>query len=391
MTAPPQPADSARVIHLGAKKRAVAALLGTVAMLLRGSRAVFKRPSLRRVLILEPFGMGDIISYQPLIQSLRENGYEVRVCAREEWRGLYPEVERWIPSRIPWSSYEEGKKYGLARYYSPEFRAFWRELRHAGDGVVGLDTRGDIRSVLALYRAGCREVLTLSSYLGCDLRVLRAAARSVAFDHSLRRWELNVSFLEKLGLPARSQPPRFPHLVRSRPALAERRLGIVPIAPWKGKWWGRARWNEFIATAAKARWSVAGLCGPRQTADAAAEIGESISILECASVESWAAELQKFSAVISVDTGPMHLADALEVPTIALFGQGLLPLWSPSGRQSRVVSHQDDPDFRVCHAIDENTPLGQEFMRRIQPAEVIEALAQIEAQASKTPGFSGGD
>jgi ADP-heptose:LPS heptosyltransferase len=377
MSVPPQHAGSDRVIHLGAKKRAAGVLLGMIAMLLRASRMREASPT-RTVLILEPFGMGDMISYQPLIQILRENGYEVRICAREEWRLLYPEIQTWIPSRVPWSSYDEGKKYGLARYRSPEFQAFWRDLKAASDGVIGLDTRGDIRSVLFLYRAGCREVITLSNYLGSDLRNLTAAAKQVSFQPSLRRWQMNLLFLEPLGLKARAQPPQFPHLQRERPALTQRRLGLVPIAPWKGKLWGRARWSEFIANAAKTGWTVAALCGPGQTPSVAGEMGDRVSIIQCASIASWAEELQKFSAVVAVDTGPMHLADALGVPTIALFGQGLLPLWAPSGPRSRVVSHQDVPDFQVCHPVEENTHLGRECMLRIQPEEVLQALTDIQ-------------
>jgi hypothetical protein len=124
---------------LGAKKRAAGVCLGVLAIMLRGlcaSRQPLKSaPPLRRVLILEPFGMGDMISYQPLIHALRQNGYEVRVCARAEWRALYPEVSCWVPSRIPWSSYDEGKKYGLRQYAGRGFRGFVGWTRAGTRGV----------------------------------------------------------------------------------------------------------------------------------------------------------------------------------------------------------------------------------------------------------------
>src|SRR5215207_5702245 len=119
---------SARVIRLGAKKRAAAFAMGLGATVLRAA-AAFRRFNPRSVLILEPFGMGDMISHQPLIQSLLENGYDVRVCARPEWRSLNPEIQRWVPARIPWSSYAEGTKYSVAEYLRREFREFLWQLR----------------------------------------------------------------------------------------------------------------------------------------------------------------------------------------------------------------------------------------------------------------------
>jgi ADP-heptose:LPS heptosyltransferase len=73
----------------------------------------------------------------------------------------------------------------------------------------------------------------------------------------------------------------------------------------------------------------------------------------------------------------MHLADALRVPVIALFGQGKLPLWSPSGPHSHVISHQNDPDFFLCHPIEENAEIGKKFMNRIEVAEVVERLTKV--------------
>jgi ADP-heptose:LPS heptosyltransferase len=368
---------SARVFHLGAKKRAAAFAMGLGATVLRAA-AASRRFNSRAVLILEPFGMGDMISYQPLIRALRANNCDVRICAKLEWRALYPEIGCWVPARIPWSSYAEGTKYSLAEYASPAFRGFMRQLRDAGRGCIGLDTRGDIRSIVLLYLAGCRQVLTLSNYLDSDLNNFPGAARRVRFCPDLRRWELNSSFLEPLQLQHKVGPPRFPHLSRPRVPISARELGVLPIAPWKGKWWDRQKWSELISSVTAKGWKVTGLCGPGQSKVAAHETAGAVQIVECGSIEHWAVELQKFSAIVTVDTGGMHLADALEVPVIALFGQGLLPLWGPSGPQSRVLSRQNDPDFVPCQQIEKNASKGREFMARIPVEEVVSALGELE-------------
>jgi ADP-heptose:LPS heptosyltransferase len=83
----------------------------------------------------------------------------------------------------------------------------------------------------------------------------------------------------------------------------------------------------------------------------------------------------------------MHLADALGIPVIALFGQGKLPLWAPSGQQSRIVTHQDDPDFFLCHPIEENTAFARQFMDRISVAEVLAAVEALSLPLSSPEGL----
>jgi ADP-heptose:LPS heptosyltransferase len=79
----------------------------------------------------------------------------------------------------------------------------------------------------------------------------------------------------------------------------------------------------------------------------------------------------------------MHLAEAIDIPVIALYGQGKLPLWAPSGPHSVVIAHQNDPDFFVCHPIDENTHLGQKFMDKITVEEVLAAAEKITCRSTR--------
>ena len=333
-------------------------------------------------MLLEPFGMGDAISLEPLVRELQRQGREVRICARAAWRELYPAalVKRWVDARIPWSSYDEQDKYSPAALLSPEFRAFRSALAEAARGTVGVDTRGDPRSVLLLHLAGCRSVLSLSHYLGSDFGNVRAAATHVEFADDLKRWELNLRFLGPLGLsaPAAIAAPRFQHLCLGSKANS-RTVGFVPIAPWEGKHWGAARWAALGDELRSAGLEPLGLCGPRQSAAARAELGGLVEVREQTSLAGWAQSFAGCAMVVAVDTGPMHLADALGVPTLAIFGQGKLPLWAPSGKLGRVIHHQQEDGFSLCHPIIENAALGRQWMDRITVEEVLEAVRKIPA------------
>ena len=364
-------------IPLGWKRWLGCTALGWASATCRGMRPRREKDAVAPIFILEPYGMGDVISLEPLVRELRRQDREVRLGANAAWHELFPDHTnmRWVNTRIPWTSYDDGRKYGLREFFSDEFRRCRAELRGACNGAIGLDTRGDPRSVMLLWRAGCREVYSLSHYLGSNFRNVRSAAQAVEFVEDIHRWQMNLRFLAPLGLSTTPgiAPPEFPHLAPKR-TVTPKRLGFIPIAPWTGKSWGRGKWQELQLQLVARGFETVGLCGPQQTAAAQLELGTSVPVQECTALAAWAQELTACRLVVSVDTGPMHLADALRVPTLALFGQGKLPLWSPNGPRSAVIHHQEAPDFKLCHPVEENAWRGRIAMERISVAEVADAV-----------------
>ena len=80
-----------------------------------------------------------------------------------------------------------------------------------------------------------------------------------------------------------------------------------------------------------------------------ANFGGKLTILQTAKV------LSQLDLLITTDTGPMHVADMLDVPLIALFGSGLPSKNAPRGRNSSVlisgrecVPCQDSAAFYNC-------------------------------------------
>lgn len=370
-----------QIIHLSFKKRLLAAGLGIVAGLLRGGMRLFRPPvRARSVLVLEPFGLGDVISHEPLVRLLRANNFEVTFCGAPPWRELLPEVA-WVDSEIAWGRHASGEKYPLRAYTGVKFRDFLRTLRAIARGAVGIDTRGDIRSVILLHLAGCRRVLSLSHYLGTDLKVPRTAAETVAASPALRRWESNLCFAAALGLDARgTHGPRLTHLIERPPASSKVRVAVVPVAPWRGKWWPAENWRALVPALAQRGLECVALCGPGQREAAGEILQNQLPVVQCDSVSAWAKQLQQLAFTITLDSGPMHLMDALGRPFVALFGQGSLPLWAPTHPDSMLVTHQGDADFKVLPPTEANTASGEEFMRRITVGEVLQAVDSLIAK-----------
>jgi ADP-heptose:LPS heptosyltransferase len=381
--------DDARrsLINIGILKRLMAGALGVVASFLRIWNRLTQRPNhdqINNVVLLEPFGMGDVISYEPLLRVLRRHGKHVTLCARSEWHPLFPDAT-WLDCHAAWGQHLPGEKYRFRAYFNPAFRKFLADLRSHCRGGIGIDTRGDIRNIILLYLAGCSRVISVSNYLGSNLRVPRIAATIVSAPQNLRRWELNLRCAEPLGIATSgTSAPEFPHLRATVPPLPSR-VGIMVTAPWAGKFWPQERWAEVVTRLRTDGFEVVALCGPGQTALARQQAGVDLPILENDSIQQYAANLQSCSLVITLDSGPMHLADALGVPVVALFGVGSLPLWAPSNPRSCVVTHRTSPDFRVALASEENTELGRAAMNRITVADVLKAVENVQRKEPISP------
>ncbi len=371
--------SDSRLIDLGWKKRVLTLLLGCVIAPLRLVNTIFvRRKIVDSFLILEPFGLGDVISLQPMVHALSRKG-DVTIFGKASWRSLYPRIE-WMNAEIPWSSYDPKHKYGWRQYLSRDFLSFISNSRKLAKGSIGIDSRGDIRSVLLLYLVGCKRVFTLSHYLGSNLKNPGWVGRIVPFRADMRRWENNFQFASWFIPDAvMSSGPRFEELLQAgNKEFTNKVVGFVPVAPWEGKLWGPDKWRALAEHMRCQGWEVRVLCGPGQSQSAAREAGENeITPVECRSIGDWVAQLGQLNALVSLDSGPMHLADALGVPVIALFGQGTLPLWAPSGVNSRVVSHQSDQDFRQCIPIPANAEFARRFMKRITVEEVLAALREV--------------
>lgn len=336
--------------------------------------------SYKRALIVEPFGMGDVISLEPLVTVLTNSGWKVVICARETWRPLLDDGKgqiEWIDCRFPWSGYASKSKYGISKLAG--LRQTIRQIKACGEGAVGIDPRGDARSLFVMRLAKVRNLYSVNRYLGYDAQNWKSSAKLVSFDISLKRWQANLLLATELGLKDEAldaHRPRLSHLSEVSKANSGP-IGFICASPWAGKDWPPGRWRQLAERLTEINYDLVGLCGPGQAEETTRSLGHQIAIQECNSIEDWARTLQSCRLIVSIDTGPMHMADALGVPVIALYSTAFLPLWAPSMKHSRWICKRRPEEICYCHPIEQAVTFARELMARITVDNVYETVIDL--------------
>ena len=181
------------------------------------------------------------------------------------------------------------------------------------------------------------------------------------------------------GAPESEGLPSFARAPRRRPAGDRPKIGVCPGAEYgPAKRWPAERFAaamRMFGESTPADWVLFGVAG-----DALA--GEVI-VRECpfavtnrigqTSLDALMDELAGCDALLTNDTGTMHLAAFLGVPTVAVFGSTEPDLTAPLGDFHAILRHKVEcsPCFR------RECPIDFRCMTRIEPAEAAGALRAV--------------
>jgi ADP-heptose:LPS heptosyltransferase len=222
---------------------------------------------------------------------------------------------------------------------------------------------------------GCSKVYTLDHYLGTDAEIPKWAALTIKIDQNQQRWRIACDLAAAAGYKKSCADP--PSIQSGKYKLRPvKKIAFLPVAPWQGKLWTSKKWQELLSRVRAQGFVVQGICGPEQMLQTR-EMLSIEDITDCTTIESWVKSLSEIDLLVTLDSGPMHLADALGVPLIALLGSSPVPLWTPSGKLTRVLHHQDTPHFRPIHQIEGNERLGQALMEKITVEEVFDCIQNL--------------
>lgn len=192
--------------------------------------------------------------------------------------------------------------------------------------------------------------------------------------------------LTSLGKPPDPAPPALEVAPEADRWVADRLppgrplVGLNPGATYgEAKQWYPERFIETGRRLAK-RWnaSVVVVGGPaeRDLGDrVASEIGsKAVSLSGRTSIPQLAAAIRRCALFLTNDTGPMHVADAVGVPVVAIFGPTDWIATPPYGPRHEIVRHPLDCSpclKRIC-------PLGHHnCMKLVSVEDVLAACARV--------------
>jgi lipopolysaccharide heptosyltransferase II len=330
------------------------AVLRIVDFIGRAAAAPFRRSNQwsdatppRRILVIEPWNIGDVVLSTVMLAELRSRYPRARISllakahAMELLKGS-PLVDEIIPFDLPWTA--QRNKYPLGLRTLREMTSLVRRLRAAQFDAT-IDSRMDIRSnlIAAITRAPHR--------LGYDIGgggwlLTRTLPSERNASHKIDDW---LALLDLLPAKStRSAQRRRPTLgvtsgETDRARLRLESLGVVegpligyhPGGSHPGKRWPRTQFENLISELKK---SIGGshvvFLGPEEKdfhslpSDAVVlrpSLRELMALLTCCDV------------LVCNDSGPMHVADALGVPVVAIFEVGNPQWFGPSGARATVI------------------------------------------------------
>lgn len=339
------------------------------------------------VVLIEPFQMGDVLSLAVMIQPILERFPRARIIiwCHTKNAHVYASDERiWkvVHAPFPWSN--RGSKRGNAADWKLVLQSC-REMRSYQPDVA-IDTRGDIRSQIVMFLAGCDCRIAYTTYVGSNLHL-----RGLLIGHPLgdppfqHRYRTNLYTLGPLlgSVPALHLPALFGP-VDVTPEHNDPKLRTVLVHPgggWIYKRWPQDRWPALIAKLQQIpSLRLIMVAGPGEL-ELAQEIGSSLDTpvdIRSTSYKELLSLIAQASLFIGLDSGPMNAAVLLNVPVVALFGPGESNVWQPLSDRSRYFHHVEN---YPCHPCTQGTCVRPDdsCMKTIQIEEVFQAAQAILA------------
>lgn len=290
-----------------------------------------------RVLIVKVSSLGDVIHTLPAVT----DAYRARRGLTFDWvvEEAFAEIPRWHPAvgKVIPVAFRRWRKNLFATWRSGEFSAFKKNLQeHHYDLVI--DAQG-------LIKSGVISRIAKGLTVGLSNRTIREPMATLFYNvvytvpwqqHAVERIRDLFSRTFNYSVDYKScdygiDINRFP-VARGN----EKYLVFFHGTTWASKLWPEPYWRKLAALAAADGYRVKLLWGNEEELQRAREIAKvsiNVDILGQQSLTDIARLLANSQGVVAVDTGLGHLAAALSVPVISIYGSSSPELTGTYGRR----------------------------------------------------------
>ncbi len=326
-----------------------------------------RNSSKKRVLIVRIGAMGDVLHAMPAVMALR--------AAHPDWELGWVVEPRWLPllraneskqrgsgmplvDRVYLAATRDWKRRPFSRETLGQIRSLTRDLRE-GRFDLCVDMQGSIRSAVIGRLAGARKFAGPAAPREREARWIYGERVAMTARHVIEQGceLLGAATGERLS-PAKVALPVDAATERECNALLERISAgrpfvlIAPSAGWGAKEWPPERYGLVARGLAEAGLGVLVNAGSAEDVRArqVVEASGGRAVAVPGSMARLIAIVRRASLVIAGDTGPLHLAAALERPVVAIFGPTDPARNGPYGTMARVLRSTSSQTDHSRHA-----------------------------------------
>ena len=340
----------------------------------------------RKILVVRLGAMGDVIHALPAVARLKFSFPDAHIAwaVESHWTPLLdenPYVDEVVPFALAaW------RKDPMTRLTWKSLRSFRRRLRQAKFDLA-IDFQGLLKSAVVTHFSRADRVFGFEKEMVRE-RIAASFYSDSTASNAEHVVDKNLDLATAAG--AVNGPVTFP-LPPGKPGPALPAGDFVlaaPVAGWASKQWPA----EYYAELAERLWGDRRMpllldCAPQDRHYVERICARSPSgscIVHVSSLEEVIAATRRARAVVGVDSGPLHLAAALDVPGVAIYGQTDPARNGPYGDSFTVLRSR---------GVEKSYQRGEEIhasMWEIRPEQVWDALANVlHASRAGFREFSG--
>jgi len=320
----------------------------------------------RSLLLIRPGGIGDAVHLAPTIRALKTRFPDVQITILAERRnaGIFPLIDQQLR---------------ILCYDSPRDLVRVLGMRH--DLVIDTEQWHRLSAVIARLVPSRRRI-----GFGTNRERSRLFTDPLPYDHDRYEAEMFLALLSPLGIPAGGALPPPPwlsipgsvHPVVDRllePLRGGRFVTIFPGASIPERRWGAERFGVIVKSlGARGVGSVViGGRGEVEEGERLAAAG-AIDLTGRTTLAETAGVIARSPLLLSGDSGLLHVAVGLGVPTISLFGPGRWLKWAPRGEGDHILRVELPCSPCTTFGTTPPCPHQVDCMKGITPDAVLAAL-----------------
>jgi heptosyltransferase-1 len=341
---------------------------------------------MKRILIIRPSAIGDIVMASPMISILRQAYPKAHIAwlAEPHLKDLLRHNTD-LDTVICWpkSWWEKLFKQGSFLKLAHEIEQFRRELQRNRFDLV-LDAQGLLRSRFLAWLSGAEERIGFGSREPGKFLMTRIMSKgpsnkrmSSEYYHLMNEIGISHAFCRpKIAISRQDQQYGDAKLIAA--GIEKRYAVFCPFTTRPQKHWLEERWVE-LARLLKERFNLPSIIlgGPndRDAAQSIQTLSREIiyNFTGTTTLGQSAALIKRATVIIGVDTGLTHMGGAFNRPTVALFGS-TCPYLRTVNDMTTVIYHK-----HPCSPCKRNPVCDGKFdcMRSIDVDQVCTAVEQI--------------